>query len=161
MWSVCLSCLCRSLCLAKGIRVILWFFLWLCNSQLTAEIIQGQIRNSRHKIWFSVRPPRSHSLPSLSAFLISAKSPSSSFPSFLSVELRRKTLVTGTFTFCLWWLRCKTQVGLWVTHVVTHDTSTAHDDRTFHETSYPIIRTVVFLVAGSFFPLVLRLYCHC
>lgn len=108
-------CLCQGLCLAKGIRVILWFFFWLYNSHLTAEIVQGRIRDSRP-------PPFSHSaffLSYLSYFncnlelqfpLLSRLQKAFGFTfsllAFLCVSADLEFL-----TLYVWWLRCKTQMG--------------------------------------------------
>lgn len=83
VWSLCLS-VSGSMFRhpAKGIRVILWFFFWLYNSHLTAEIVQGRIRDSR--------PPP---LP-LSFCLIWTKTWSSSF---LFVSRPPKSLLVSHF----------------------------------------------------------------
>lgn len=116
-------CQCRGLYLAieqKGISVILWFFFWLYNSHLTAEIVQGRIRDSRHKIWL-LDHPRSLSICLLFVVCqplsseLKPRTPVSSFiqskeplvPHFSPCSLP----VLSVPPLCLWWLRCKTQVG--------------------------------------------------
>lgn len=129
VWSLCLS-VSGSMFRhpAKGIRVLLWFFFWLHNSHLTAEIVQGRIRDSRPPplpfsfclIWTKTWSP---------SFLFVPRPPKSLLVShFLSYLSFQSHLNHSSFPLCvcgdsgvkLRWVK----PGRWVTHGLTHDTST-------------------------------------
>lgn len=107
-------CLCRDLCLAiqHEERLVLWFFFWLYNPHSTAADIRS-IRLLAHPVLSLFVSP--FIFTSLFLFGLILRAPVSSFihpKKTLVLHFSVYSCLSFQFLpFCLWWLRCKTQVG--------------------------------------------------